>query len=64
VGETTNPKKSPAEPMVTAEWPVEIPPTVMLFAAIVPAGIPCASTNRDEGAVPTKLNVVLPVGES
>jgi hypothetical protein len=35
----------------------------MLFGAIVPAAKPCASTSRDVGAVPRKLNDVAPACE-
>jgi hypothetical protein len=43
---------------------VVIPPTVMLFAAIVPAAKPWPSMRRDVGEVPRKLNVVEVTDES
>ena len=58
VGETTSPKTVPAEPTVYDAWLVAIPPTVMLFAAMVPDVAPWTSMRRDVGAEPMKLNVV------
>jgi hypothetical protein len=65
VGETTNwlgdpTPKVPAPPTVTAGWLVVTPPTVMLFAAIVPAVNPWPSMSTEVGAVPRKLKVVRP----
>jgi hypothetical protein len=67
VGETTRkapaPPKVPLAPMTTDWWLVAVPPTVMLFAARVPAAKPCTSMRRDVGAAPRKLNAVAPTCE-
>jgi len=59
-GKTARPTNAP-DTGVTDGCPVATPPTVMLFAAIVVAAIPCASMYRGVSvAVPRKLNVVSP----